>query len=87
MQHATVYNFVDDNTLSSFAKTFYKLKEIPKPESECVECVIEWFTRNGMFTNPDKFKAFIVDKKEPTTQIKRCKLATKIFKLYHYLNY
>ena len=28
MQHATVYNFTDDNTLSSFPKTFDKLKEI-----------------------------------------------------------
>ena len=27
-QHATVYNFADDNTLSSFAKTLDKLKEI-----------------------------------------------------------
>ena len=28
MQHATVYNFTDDNTLSSFPKTFDKLKQI-----------------------------------------------------------
>ena len=27
-QHATVHNFADDNTLSSFAKTSDKLKEI-----------------------------------------------------------
>ena len=53
MQHATVHNFADDNTLSSFAKTFDKLKEILESESECA---VEWFTRNGMFVNPDKFK-------------------------------
>ena len=43
MQHATVHNFADDNTLSSFAKTFDKLKEILESESKCA---IEWFTRN-----------------------------------------
>ena len=35
-----------------------------------------------MFVNPGKFKAFVIDKKEQTTQIKkRHKLGTKIFKL------
>ena len=60
MQHATVHNFADDNILSSFAKTFAKLKEILESGSECA---IEWFTRNGMFVNPDKFKALVIDKK------------------------
>ena len=53
MQHATVHNFADNNTLSNFAKTFDKLKEVLEPESECT---IEWFTRNGLFVNPDKLK-------------------------------
>ena len=44
-------------------------------------------TRNGMFVNPDKFKALVIDKKEETTQMKRYKLATKIFKSYNQLNY
>ena len=43
MQHSTVDNFADDNTLSSFAKTFNKVKEILESESECV---VEWFTKN-----------------------------------------
>ena len=80
IKHATVHNFADDNTLSSFANTFDKLKEILESESKCA---IEWFTINGMFVDPDKFKAFVIDKKEQTTQMKRYKLATKIFKLYH----
>ena len=84
MEHTIVHNFADDNTLLSFAKTFGKLKEILEPESESA---IEWFTRNGMFANPDKSKAFVIDKKKQTTQMKRCKLATKIFKLYHQLDY
>ena len=72
------HNFTDDNTLLSFAKAFDKLKEILEPESECA---IEWFTRNSVFVNPGKFKAFFIDKKEQTTQIKSHKLGTKIFKL------
>ena len=35
MKHATVHNFADDNTLTSSAKTFDKLKEILESESEC----------------------------------------------------
>ena len=71
-------------TLSSFAKTFDKLKE--SLGSEC-ECAIGLFTKNGMFVNPGKFKVFVIDKKEQTKQMKRYKLATKIFKLYNQLNY
>ena len=59
MQHATVHNFADNNTHSNFAKTFAKLEEILESESECA---IELFTRNGMFVNPDKLKAFVIDK-------------------------
>ena len=59
-QHATVHNFAEDNSLSVFAKTFVKLKEILESQSECA---IEWFTRNGMFVNRDKFKTFGIDKK------------------------
>ena len=70
MQHAIVHNFADDNTLSSFTKTFDKRKDILEYQSKCAT---EWFTRNVMFINPDKFKAFVTDKKEKekTTQMKR----------------
>ena len=64
-------------------KTFDQLKEILEPESECA---IEWFNRNGKFVNHDKFKAFVIDKKEQTTQMKRYKPATKIFKMSNQLN-
>ena len=33
IKHTTVHNFADNNTLSSFAKTFDKLKEIEESES------------------------------------------------------
>ena len=81
----TAHNSADNNALSSFAKTLDKLKEILESESEYA---VEWFTRNSMFVNLGKFKAFVIDKKNPT-QMKRYKykLATKLFKLYHQLNY
>lgn len=78
MLHATVHNFADNNTLSSLTKTFDKPKEVLESESQCA---IEQFTGNRMFANPNKFKDFFVGKKEQATQIKRYKLARKIFKL------
>ena len=39
-----------------------------------------------MFINRDKFKVFVIDKKEQTTQMKRCKPGTKIFKMSNHLN-
>ena len=39
-----------------------------------------------MFVNHDKFKVFVIDKKEQTTQMKRYKPATKIFKMSNHLN-
>ena len=42
MQHATVHNFANSNTLSSSAKTFDKLKEILGSELECtVEYMVQ----------------------------------------------
>ena len=38
-----------------------KLKEILEAESKCT---VELCTRNGMFANPDKFRTFVIDKKE-----------------------
>ena len=85
MQHAIVHNFAEDNTLSSFTKTFNKQKEILQYQSECA---IEWFTKNVMFVNPDKFKAFVIDKKKrKNCTNEKIQIATKIFKLYHQLNY
>ena len=40
-----------------------------------------------MTVNHDKFKAFVLTKKEENTQTKRIKLATKIFKSYNQFNY
>ena len=74
MQHATVHNFADDNALSSFAETFDKLKEILESESEYG---IEWFTRNGMFVNPDKFKSFVIDRKRTNYINEKAQISNK----------
>ena len=56
---ASLYNFADDNTLSAFATTVSRLIKILESESEVV---IDWFKKNKMVINPDKFQAIIIDK-------------------------
>ena len=75
--------FITSLTTTHF-QTFDKLKEILESESECA---IKWFTRNGMLLILINLKPSLFTKKEQTTQMKKYKLAMKIFKLYHQLNY
>ena len=56
---ASMHNFPDDNTLSAWGKTVSKLTD--KLESES-NIAIDWFTKNKMIINPDKFQAIILDK-------------------------
>ena len=56
---ASVHNFADDNTLSSFAKTVSDLIKTLEDESRAA---INGFSMNHMIANPDKFKAIILDK-------------------------
>ena len=75
--------FITSLTTTHF-QTFDKLKEILESESACA---IKWFTRNGMLLILINLKPSLFTKKEQTTQMKIYKLAMKIFKLYHQLNY
>ena len=59
IKRASVHNFADDNTLSSFAKTVSDLIKTLEDESRAA---INWFSMNHMIANPDKFKAIILDK-------------------------
>ena len=59
ISEASVHNFADDNTLSTFAKTISELIRVL--ESEC-KVAIDWFNDNKMIVNPDKFQAIIIDK-------------------------
>ena len=58
---ACFYNFKDDNTLSAFATTVSRLIKIIESESEVV---IDWFKKNKMVVNLDKFQANILDKQK-----------------------
>ena len=56
-----MFNFVDDNSLSTTAKTVTELKSILQSESEVF---INWFKNNNMIVNPEKFQAIILDKQK-----------------------
>ena len=58
---ASVHNFADDNTLSAFAENASKLINILQSESEVIT---DWFKKNQMIVNPDKFQVIIIDKKK-----------------------
>ena len=53
------HSFVDDNTLSNFAKTIVVLISILGSESEIA---LRWFKVNHMIVNPGKFQATIFHK-------------------------
>ena len=61
MAPASLYNFADDNTLSAFATTVQRLIKILETKSEVV---IDWFKKNNMVVNLDKFQAIILDKRK-----------------------
>ena len=56
-----MHNFVDDNMLSAWGDTVSKLIDTLETESNIA---INWFTKNEMIINPDKFQAIILDKKK-----------------------
>ena len=58
---ASMCNFADDNTLSAQGETVSKLIDTLKSESNIA---IDWFTKNKMTINPDKFHAIILDRKK-----------------------
>ena len=57
----SVHNFADDNTLSSFAEDVSKLISILQSESEVI---IDWFKKNQLIVNPNKFKVIAIDQKK-----------------------
>ena len=68
IRKASVHNFADDNTLSSFAKSVTLLVEILMAESQNA---IKWFSENKMIVNPDKFKSIIIQKSNQTSKPKQ----------------
>ena len=54
----SLYTFVDDNSLSSFAKSIDSLVKVLELESYCA---IEWFDENKIIVKPDRFQAILLD--------------------------
>ena len=60
IEHGTLYNYADDNTLSYADQDYNTLINVLEKESSIL---IEWFNFNCMQANPDKFQAIAVGKK------------------------
>ena len=57
----SLYNFLDDNTLSAFTTTVSILIKTIESESEIV---IDWFKKKKMGSNANKSQAIILDKRK-----------------------
>ena len=57
----SMHNFADDNSLSAAAKTVTELKIILQPESDVI---INWFKKNKMIVNREKFQGIILNKQK-----------------------
>ena len=60
IESAELHNFADDNTISCIVKSLEELIRILTSESEKA---VQWFEKNMMIVNPDKFQAIIIDRK------------------------
>ena len=58
---ADLVNYADDNTICSEQPTKQQVVEVLRAESNLA---IEWFTRNLMLANPQKFQALFLNCKE-----------------------
>ena len=58
---ASMHNFADDNTVSAWGETLSELIDTLESERNIA---IDWFTKNEMIINPDKFQAIILDKEK-----------------------
>ena len=59
LKMSKLYNFADDNTISTSSKNMSNLIQILEKESETA---VEWFDQNKMMVNPDKFHAMLLEK-------------------------
>ena len=60
---ASAHNYADDNTLTSFGKTYEDL--VKKLEHEW-ELTLTLFKNNKMMVNPNKFQAMLLNKSKST---------------------
>ena len=60
IEHGTLYNYADDNTISFSSPDFNRLIQVLQKESSTL---INWFRINCMQANPEKFQAIGVGKR------------------------
>ena len=59
LENSEIYNFADDNTISSISKEKETLLTTLEKESEKA---VDWFRRNNMIVNPEKFQSMILER-------------------------
>ena len=59
LENSEIYNFADDNTISSISKEKEALLTILEKYSENAT---DWFRRNNMIVNPEKFQSMILQR-------------------------
>ena len=64
LKMSELYNFADDNTISTASKNMSNLIQTLEKESETA---VEWFNQNKMIVNPDKFQAILLEKETKIT--------------------
>ena len=57
LENSEIYNFADDNTISSISKEKQALLTTLEKDSEKA---IDWFRQNNMIVNPQKFRSLIL---------------------------
>ena len=76
---ANAHNFVDDNTLTTFAQNVEPLISILESERKIA---IDWLETNKMIVNWGKFQSIIIDKKQQDHTKELSKLRIKLLKLH-----
>ena len=59
IKKSSLYNFVNDNTITAFKKDITLLKETLQNEAEIA---IQWFKDNFMIVNPGKFLTMVINR-------------------------
>ena len=59
LQNSEIYNFADDNTISSISKEKQALLTTLEKDSEKA---IDWFRQNNMIINPEMFQSMILQR-------------------------
>ena len=75
--------FAHDNTLSAWGKAISKLVDNLESESNIT---IDWFTKNKMIINRDKFQAIVLDSKKSNLKNIHWLLTIKLSSQFHQLS-